>query len=352
MKLNKLVAGLAIAAGALSISSCSEDFEVAAPYKDVTVVYGLLNVDDAAQYIRIQKVFMDENRSALDLAKIADSNYYRNIEVHVKGLNSGNVVFDDVLPRVDMATENLPKNQGTFFDAPSYAYKISRTLNPSYTYRLVIKNMETGNVDSAETSVISTNTGSFVVSLFTGASTKLNFNNNGLAERIFKVSVTLPPNAQYAEGYLRVKYTTKTGNGPQVDSSFIWNFASAALAPSPTTRIVNLNVEQSVFYSILSNNIKPAASDVTRYLDSSDVFIWTANEPFYTYLQVNAAQGGITADQVKTNYTNVKGANVLGLFASRAMRVRYNIPFETATMDSVKNNVLTRPLNFQGFADH
>ncbi len=354
MKLTKLIAGLALAASAFSISSCSEDFDVAAPYKDVTLVYGFLNVDDGAQYIRIQKVFMDQNRSAYDLAKIPDSNYFRNLEVHLKALNNNSVVTDDVLPKVDMATENLPKDQGTFFQAPSYAYKATRALNAAYRYRLVVKNLETGNVDSAETSVINTNgangAGNFYIPLFSLTNAQLAFNNVAIDNK-YSLQTNVPTNAKYLEGFIRIKYASQIGSGPQTDSSFTWNFARAVYDPNLGAQSVALTVDRSEFYSVLASNIK-ADPGIKRYLDSADVYVWAASQEFYNYMQINAAQGGITADQIKTNYTNVMGKDVLGLFASRSMRIRYNIPFTRTTLDSIKRNDLTKNLNFIDFADH
>jgi hypothetical protein len=349
MKLNKFITGLAIAAGTFSISSCSEDFEVAAPYKDVTVVYGLLNVDDTVHYIRIQKAFMDENRSAVDLAKIADSSYYRNLEVHLKALNNGNITSDDVLTRVDLAAEGLPKQPGAFFDAPNYAYKASRRLNPAYTYRLVIKNIETGNIDSAETNIINSNPanqpGNFVINSFSNANFSLSFFDQPV-DNNFRLTVGPPTNASYFEGYIRFRYVSLDNNtGVQTDSSFVWRFASSTAA-SP-----NLITPRTSFFNIIRDNMKVAPPNISRFIDSGDVFVWAANEPYYLYLQ-NSRQSGITADQIRINYTNVKGKDVLGLLASRAMRIKYNVPVDLRSLDSLKVNNLTKDLRIVGFSDH
>lgn len=353
MKLLNFAAAVTALAGALSLSSCSEDFEVAAPYKDVTVVYGLLNVSDTAQYIRIQKTFMDENRSAVDLAKISDSSYYpdQDLDVRIKALSGNTVAFNDKLQRVNMADENLPKQPGIFFSSPGYAYKYTRLLNPSYTYRLVINNTRTGKIDSAETSVINANpnvgAGNFYVPAFSILSQKLDFANIPGTNQ-FVIEFGKPSNGVYFEGYIRIKYSSQVAGGPQTDSSFIWNFASIG----PEAQRSLLTVNRGNFYSVLRDNVKIAPGNVVRFLDSADVYIWAANDPFFTYMQVNNAQGGITADQIQPNYTNFKGENVLGLFASRTVRIRFNIPFEQRTLDSIKSNNLTRDLNFAGFADH
>ena len=41
----------------LWLLACSEAFELNAPYKDIWVVYGVLNPGDTAQFIRISKAF-------------------------------------------------------------------------------------------------------------------------------------------------------------------------------------------------------------------------------------------------------------------------------------------------------
>src|SRR5687768_1893340 len=96
-------------------TGCSEDFEVAAPYKDITIVYGLLDVKDTAHYIRIQKAFLDESKSAIGMAKEADSSFYNQLDVKVLELNSGSLTKLIQLTRVDLADEGYPKDPGSFF---------------------------------------------------------------------------------------------------------------------------------------------------------------------------------------------------------------------------------------------
>ncbi|MCC7244082.1 MAG: hypothetical protein IT269_00265, partial [Saprospiraceae bacterium] len=49
---------------ALLVASCSNDFDVAAPWKEIPVVYGLLSPQDTAHYIRIEKAFLDASEGA------------------------------------------------------------------------------------------------------------------------------------------------------------------------------------------------------------------------------------------------------------------------------------------------
>src|SRR4051812_39354220 len=105
--------------------SCKEDFDVAAPYKNFTIAYGMLDATETVHYIRIQKAFMDQDKSALDMAAIADSSFYPEgaLEVHMKELSGNTVVSDSILRRVTMANEGITKEPGAFFTTPNYAYK-------------------------------------------------------------------------------------------------------------------------------------------------------------------------------------------------------------------------------------
>src|ERR1044071_7961899 len=68
----------------IALTGCEKDFEVAAPYKDIMLVYGIIDPLDSAHYIRIQKAFLDENKSAIEMSKIPDSSYFSNLAVKIQ----------------------------------------------------------------------------------------------------------------------------------------------------------------------------------------------------------------------------------------------------------------------------
>jgi len=74
-----------IAAVILSVVfySCKTDFNVVADWQDISIVYGLLDPTDTAQYIKINKAFLDKNTSALIIAQNPDSLYYQNLDVEL-----------------------------------------------------------------------------------------------------------------------------------------------------------------------------------------------------------------------------------------------------------------------------
>jgi hypothetical protein len=323
-------------------ASCSEDFEVSAPYKHITVVYGLLNTADTAHYIRIQKAFLDENKSAIDMAKEADSSFYNALTVQLKELSTGVV---ETLQKVDLGQEGYAKEPGVFFQAPSYAYKTKRYLNPDSRYRLIIRNATTGLTDSAETAIIAASSGKFQVPDFV-----FGYNIHFPAVREndeFRVEVIVPDNAKLVEGIVRFHYVDKDGaTGLQTDRILDYTFASTvgnAGKPLFLTRF------QREFYAFLGSAMPAAPANIQRYMDTAEVFVWAGSEEFATYQQINGAQGGLTADQIKPIYTNIKGQDVYGLLASRSMRYRL-APVTDASIDSLKSKLPA--LNFRGRSDH
>ena len=81
MKMLKYSILFQILLGFFLVSSCNEDFQLTEPWKDIPVVYGMLNRFDSAQYIRLEKAFVSEDLSARELAKYPDSIYYKNAKV-------------------------------------------------------------------------------------------------------------------------------------------------------------------------------------------------------------------------------------------------------------------------------
>ena len=90
--MKKLFLPVTVLVALLSLSSCSENFDVAAPYKSITVIYGLMDQGDTAHYIRIEKAFLDQNKSAVDMAKNPDSIYFSNLDVRIDVLNNNSVI--------------------------------------------------------------------------------------------------------------------------------------------------------------------------------------------------------------------------------------------------------------------
>lgn len=334
-----------------TIFSCSEDFKVAAPYKDITVIYGLLDIRDTAHYIRIQKAFMDEDQSAVDMAKVADSSFYNALDVKIKEFSGSNLVGSAItLNRVDLNKEGYSKDPGNFFTTPSWAYKFKAALHSSNTYRLVVTNTATGMVDSSEINILDT-TGFTIANISLGTY-RLNFAKTIPLSTKISFFGAAPKNTTYVEAALRFHWTDKNiQTGAETDKYADFRL-TAAETPLKTLNTNFSGVNQTI-YSFLANTILAAPDHIERYLDSCDLYVYAGGKDLYNYTIVsNTQSGGLTADQVKPIFTNISGKDVYGLFSSRTSFYKFNIPIDSTTLDSLMVNPITAPLNIRGFSNH
>ena len=331
----------------LSLSSCSEKFKVAAPYKNITVVAGLLDMTDTAHYVRIEKAFMDENRSALVMSQNPDSSYFPQLNVVIRMINNGVVAKTIILNRVDMALEGYPKDSGAFFTSPSYAYKFTDTLDPSYTYRLVIYNPRSGETDSAETPILNSDPSVFRVPRFQYISDTFSIARSTPGYNFF-LSGYGPPNAVIFQAVMRFFYVDSSVIDGSVRLKYVdWQMGDAQASSNNAFVFQIPNIE---FYSFLRDAIGPPASGIERYMDSMNIFITAGAQELYNYSTITNAQNvGLTSWEIKPLYTNMKGANVLGLFSSRVVIKYYRMHIDKESLDSLEANPITQLINIHGF---
>ena len=72
---------LIFAISALLFTACDNELELIEDWKDIPIVYAILDPADTAHYIRVEKAFVDNEISGFELAGNPDSIYYENITV-------------------------------------------------------------------------------------------------------------------------------------------------------------------------------------------------------------------------------------------------------------------------------
>lgn len=345
------------------LQSCSEEFVVSAPYRNITVVAGLLDPQDTFHYIRIQKAFMDENNSAITMSKEPDSSFYDNITVVLYEYNTQQSQVLDTfhLYRVNANDEGFQKkeaiNDQQFFTDPNYAYKFRKTdLNPQLWYRLLITNNNTGRTDSSDfIGMVNADTvregGGFYIPDFRFTDYKLKFAGTGINNR-FSVFAYMPRNARLVEGYIRFNYVEKnTALGTTSRHSVEYPFDDEA-GITEEGGSFRLSVLNSSIYTFLSTAIDPAPANVERYLDSADVIIYAAGPEVYYYNLINEGQSsGLTGDNIQPTYSNFTSSDVLGVVSSRTKRMYLEADIDKVTIDSLIKHPLIQPLRIRGISE-
>ncbi|MBS1689709.1 MAG: hypothetical protein JSS96_13355 [Bacteroidetes bacterium] len=347
--MKKLFLPVAVLIALVSLSSCSENFDVAAPYKSITVIYGLMDQGDTAHYVRIEKAFLDQNKSAVDMAKNPDSIYFSKLDVRVDVLNNNSVVGSIPLTKVDLTNEGYPRDAGSFATTPNYAYKFKNYLDPNNTYRLVVHNPVTGQTDSAEADVISEDLSTYNIPFFATSNSAFAIQRTAPNFTVNLGGSSLPAAVKTIQGIIRFHWVDRDASGGETDKYADWPFANQLITSQSFLFKIN-NVD---FYYAMRNAIGPAPTGITRLIDSCDIFLYMGSSDFYTYQQIAATQNsGLTSGEILPNYTNIKGTNVLGLFTSRGVVKDLNVPFNNESLDSLMVNPITQSLLIKGRSDH
>ena len=137
--MNKFFAFIILALSFTVFTSCEKGIQINDDYKDITIVYGLLNPSDSLSYLRIEKAFLSEG-DIFQAAQIPDSNLY-SYKLDVKLFNQDG----DLVVTFDTMTI-YNKNEGIFY-APvmQVYYAVTKGLlndDDIYTLKLSTQKLE------------------------------------------------------------------------------------------------------------------------------------------------------------------------------------------------------------------
>ena len=312
------------------LTACSKDFNSNAPYRDATIVYGIINADDGVQYVKIYKGFLT-NDNAYEAAQIYDSLYYFDkITVVLEEYSNGRQISSHLLD----TTTAIPRDLDGDMSAPKQMlYVIDQPINIANTYKLVITNKETGRVVTAETTVV----GETMITSPSAQELNITYSNTNTIK--YKA-------AENAAAYIIVQ----TFNYIEQDKTTgVTTLKSLhrKVTPSPVTS-TNYQYVPSALYDFICTSIE-VDNTVNRYLllDSCICFeVWAVNEPYYNYVQTSTISSSVVMDHLV--YTNVECEDddlVFGFFGSRRF-VRNAYRLNQNSQDLIVSGINSRKLNF------
>ncbi|MDX2002185.1 MAG: DUF4249 family protein [Chitinophagales bacterium] len=339
----KIFLGL-MAGFTLMLAACSTDLDVAADYEEVMVVYGLLDPKEPVQYIRVQKAYLDQERSALDFSDNPDSLFYpiEDLSVKLVKISNGDTIS---LSPIKVARDG----NGDFGLDSNIIYTTSTPLSASENYRLVVRNLVSGKLVTAESPIVDT---------------------IKLERPPADESIDFPINFVIPEGNnsfrpVEVRWVSaKDAKAYDVVLRFWYEQWPLSNTSDRDTFFVDITLVQNAYSSGTGGN------EVLRELiDGKDFFAGVARgiavdntvgraplakplefrfliggEVLYNYINVNQGQLGITQLQSQTKYTNINGG--LGLFSTRSSQERRFVTLHPATLDSLACGSVTGNLSF------
>lgn len=291
----------------LFLLSCEEDFEIIAPYKNITVVYGLLDLGEDTSFIRINKAFLGEG-DVFEMVQIADSSVYKTGLQAVLEEWSGN----SMVKSVELDTVTLGnKNDGIFYNPYQLLYYAPIILQPDKKYMLRLT--VAGDTVTGMTPVVNNfsfyKPGTSSIYLKKGNSTNIEWGSAVNGKR-YEVN--------FRFNYRELKY----GSTDTIYRRMDWVQQVQKSKNTDGGETMSIVLSNDAFYSLLMDRVPyndPAveATVSERFTTNFEIIIGVGAEQLNTYMEVNEPSNSIVQD--KPEYTNI--TNGIGLFSSRYRKI-------------------------------
>ena len=338
-KIKKYLCFIFISLGLIVLNSCNEKIKLIGDFVETAVVYGLLDQADSMHYIKINRAFIGPG-NALEIAQIADSSYFTNVDATISEYLNGNLTRSWLLR--DTILDNKDPN-GVFY-APEqkvYYFKTMPTGFNGVIQTSTNPQMNSLNPQAIYKIDIVINNGAFSVSGetelvrgITSAAATQNFNfkfaDNPGEYTSTGITVSSTGNSYVLNTQLNMAFYEWEGNTFS-EKSFFWKLGEADVLPS-SSKIFTANGE--TFYDLMKSNCNDTLTITKRTFQGVTIKITGGAEELYNFIAVNKPSSGLA--QSKPTYTNLTATNgkrVIGIFSSRQTVEIYH-PFYVSPQQS------------------
>lgn len=306
-------------------NACSTDVELYADYKDIPVIYGLIDATQDTNYVRINRAFSSNNDNPInanEVALIADScNYPGKLDAKIIEYKQGFGNYYSPTGRVfvlDTLTIH-DKDSGVFYSPHQKVYYTTEHFNVNnsnnrYKYRLEV--LKGNDTISAETGLV----GGSGDSEFRILNNLVSFQSDP-SDNKAKISFKPAENAVFYNVKMVFNYKEKHGDMEE-EKQVHWNFGVKTNEEliDITTGSYCVTYGVNSLFNLLAEAIGgDTVTDanhphVQRYFDTKpiEIMIAAGGDELYNYIQVNSVSG---YSQTIPDYTNIKGG--YGVFSSR-----------------------------------
>lgn len=132
-------------------SACEKDIDVA-EWKEISVIYAVVNIKDSVQYLRINRMYTAPHDAPYQYTSVNDSvNYPQDLfEAFLEEYQDGELVGE---PN-NYYPVDRQKEPGMFSSESNCVYKTSTLINPESEYKIRVINKETGKEVSAQIEIL------------------------------------------------------------------------------------------------------------------------------------------------------------------------------------------------------
>lgn len=345
--MKKLFLSLSILACLAFFNACTTDVELYTNYKDIPIIYGLLDASQDTNFIRINRAFSGSNDhpiNAADVALIADSSNYPDklrayIVEYMQGYG-GHYQPTGYTLELDTITIH-DKEEGVFYSPNQKVYWTDKALHinagaAKYKYKIVVH--KDNDTITAETNLVGGEDFKIITSMLGFMAEENDFTS--------KVKFTLAENAVFYDVKMVFYYQESVNGGPLTDKQVSYSFGVKSLDDlfQESDRVYYVNYGMNTLFNLLEDAIggdtviNANQPNVVRYFDDKPmkIFVSAGGDELYNYIQINSQTGYA---QSVPDYTNVNGG--YGVFSSRI-----NLTKEVSISSAAQSGLYGKPWGF------
>lgn len=296
--------------------SCEKDLEMA-EWKEIPVVYSLINIRDSAQYIRINRAYLTDD-DPNPYTQVNDSvNYpFNTFDVFLEEYRNGNIQGEPV----QYYPVHREKEPGLFSNASNCVYKTTTPINKDGEYLLRIINRSTGNEIQGRAKVLGDIT---LEESF--AWERAFYRVNYYAEPLYEYDGSLDPydHEHHIVRFLYWEYDNGTTYYKYVDWVPSFNPLKDLNDDDTTYQMFD------AYYEYLSEQI-PIDPTIKRRARGVDYMLALPGEELATFIQVYEQP---TNPHFFPDYSNMEGG--FGLFGSKYYYTYFGLKLRVESIDTL-----------------
>lgn len=297
-------------------NACDKSIEVA-PWKEVSVIYGVINIKDSVQYLRINRMYTAPYDAPYEYAAINDSvNYPQSLfEAFLEEYQNGELVGEPV----DYYPVDRQKEPGMFSSESNCVFKARAQINPESDYKLRVINKESGKEVWAEAEVLG----------------DMTIEESFVWERAFYRVNYVPEKLQYEgslDPYDHEDYIVRFLYKEVKDGLLQYKYVDwvPTFDPLKTYHMDDTSFQLSNdYYKFLSEQI-PIDPDVKRQARGVDYMLALPGKELENYITVTTTP---TNPHFYPDYTNLSDGE--GVFGSKYFYTYFGMKFKKKTIDTI-----------------
>lgn len=302
----KILFSLLLLSVIILFNRCSNEVGLYADYKEITIVYGLLDISDDTTWVKVTRAYSGPGNALLIAQNPDSSNFPYKLDVTITGRKQGEnlppVQFDTI------TTKNKKAGDSIFYYPNQLMYYTTTNLVFDADYTLSIQNID--NPIFSETPLINDFT-------ITTPRNRINFDTDNV-----KFEWSTPANAKRFEVYYVFNYQELLpGSSDTLNKSMLW-----VVGPETSEgidggeKIEVAGYDGNRFFTQLENNLDDEndTPGIKRWAGLVDVYVASGSQELHNYIAINSTEGSLL-EEVPV-YSNIE--NGIGIFASRHTSIK------------------------------